>query len=85
MSRITRRNWTEDKFGIVSKGSLPDLFDNTVKSVYRITDQEYDLLAEKMTETEMNLFITENPTYAEKRVMIQLLNKYIDYSVLQDQ
>lgn len=80
MSRITRRNWTPQQLGILSSGGLGDLFDNQFKLTYRVTDQEYDLLGDAMTDDEMSVIVTENPTFSERRQMIQILNKYIHYS-----
>lgn len=76
-SRISRRNWTQDKFGILNSGGLTTLFDNHIKAAYRITDEEYDCMAEKMTDDEMGVFVTEKPTFSQKREMINLLNKYV--------
>lgn len=79
MSRISRRNWLNKDIGYKSSGGMFDLFDNMLKTIYRINDDEYDHLCEVMTDDELNLFITENPTFAEKRKMIGLLNKYVVY------
>jgi hypothetical protein len=56
-----------------------DLFDNNIKSTYRINDDEYDHLCEVMSDDEMDIFVTDKQTYADKRKMIELLNKYIKY------
>ena len=79
MSRIDRRNWLNKDMGIKSKGGILDLFDNQIKVVYRINDDEYDHLCEAMSDEESQLFVTERPTFGEKRKMIELLNKYIRY------
>jgi hypothetical protein len=79
MSRIDRRNWVGKDMGIKSSGGLMDVFDNHIKGLYRINDDEYDHLCEVMTDEETQLFVTENPTFAEKRMMIELLNKNIKY------
>jgi hypothetical protein len=73
MSRIDRRNWLDNDMGIKSKGGMTDLFDNQIKSVYRINDDEFDYLCEVMEDDELNLFVTETPTFAEKRKMIEFL------------
>jgi hypothetical protein len=81
MSRIDRRNWLESDIGYKSSGGIFDLFDNGIKSIYRINDDEFDHLCGVMTDDELNLFVNENPTFAEKRKMIELLNKHIQYNV----
>jgi hypothetical protein len=79
MSRINRKDWLESDMGIKSSGGLLDLFDNQIKMVYRISDDEYDHLCGVMNEDEMNLFVKETPTFSEKRKMIELLNTHISY------
>ena len=77
MSRINRRKWSVEELGLKSSGGLMDLFDNQIKSAYRINDAEYDKMASEMNDDEMKLFVTEKPTFAEKRAMINLLNKFV--------
>lgn len=79
MSRIDRRNWTAGNIGYKSSGGLMDIFDNSVKIIFRIDDKEFDLLAESMTDEEVDLMMTEAQSFAERRKMIQILNKYINY------
>lgn len=79
MSRINRRNWTEEKIGYKEKGGVFDLFDNMFKSVLRITDTEMDKLALECSDEELKLAVTEQLTFTEKRELINLLNKYITY------
>ena len=79
MSRINRKNWLNKDIGYKSSGGMFDLIDNQIKSIYRINDDEYDHLCEVMSDDEMDIFVTDKPTYADKRKMIELLNKYIKY------
>lgn len=79
MSRINRKFWTPKDFGIKETGNLIDVFDNHIKSVYRINDQEFDYLCEVFDDSQIELFVTDNPTYAQKRALITLLNLYIKY------
>jgi hypothetical protein len=79
MSRINRKHWLNKDMGIKSSGGMYDIFDNQIKTVYRINDDEYDHLCEVMTDEETDIFVTEIPTFADKRKMIELLNKYIKY------
>lgn len=65
--------------GILNHGTILDAFDNVIKNVYRISDDEYDNIAENATEEELGILLKENPTFAQKRQMIALLNKYVNY------
>ena len=78
--RLLRKNRTNSECGIKTSGGVTDLFDNTIKSVWRINDQEYDSILEKMTDEEMDLFIKENPTFYEKRKMIILVERLLNLS-----
>lgn len=80
MSRLSRRNRTGEDCGIKSSGGITDLFDNSIKSIWRINDSEYDSILEKMTDTEMDLFLTNNPTFTEKKKMIILVERLLDLS-----
>lgn len=84
MSRLSRRNRTNFECGIKSSGGITDLFDNLIKTTWRITDREYDDILEKMTDEEMDLFIKENPTFNEKRKMIILVERLLDVSEHRD-
>lgn len=79
MSRLDRKHWVGNDMGIKSKGGMFDLIDNHIKTLYRINDDEYDYLCEIMSDEEMDIFVTETPTFSDKRKMIQLLNKHINY------
>jgi len=78
--RIERRKWPDSDFGILSSGGILDAFDNAIKSFYRITDDEYDLMAEKMSDDEMDIFLTEKMSFTHGRSIINLLNKYLENS-----
>ena len=84
MSRLSRRNRTNSDCGIKKSGGLTDLFDNVIKSAWRITDKEYDSILEKMTDEEMSLFLTEKPTFEEKRRMIILVERLLNLSEYRD-
>jgi len=85
MSRLSRRNRTNSDCGIKTSGGLTDLFDNVIKSAWRITDKEYDSILEKMTDEEMSLFLTEKPTFEEKRRMIILVERLLSLSEYRDE
>ena len=80
MSRLLRRYRTNKECGIKTSGGLTDLFDNIIKSTWRLTDEEFDSILEKMTDEEMDLFLTEKPTFEEKRKMIILVERLLNLS-----
>ena len=84
MSRFKRKQRDYTLLKIKSKGGLPDLFDNVIKELWYITDYEYDLILEKMSDEEMDLFLTENPTFTQKRYLLNLVDKYIDLQEYRD-
>lgn len=59
-------------------GSMFDMFDNHIKSAYNLTDEEYDFMADNMTEEEIDLFIKETPTFSERRQILAMRTKYLD-------
>jgi len=85
MSRLLRRYRTNKECGIKSSGGLTDAFDNMIKSVWRISDQEYDQILEKMTDEEMDLFLTEKPSFSEKKRLLILVESILDKSVTRDE
>ncbi len=78
MSRLSRKNRTNSECNIRNSGGITDLFDNTIKSIWRINDTEYDFILDKMTDTEMELFISEKPTFTQKRQMLRLVERLLD-------
>lgn len=81
MSRINRRNWTDNQMGIVSSGGLFDLFDNTLKQLLRVTDDEFDHLIEYMPEGIWDSFLDSKAviSFSDKRKIIEGLNNHINY------
>ena len=79
MSRIKRRTWTMAEFGDRSNKGLFGLMDVAMKQNLRITDDEYDFIAGEMSDEEMDSVLEDRPTFAQRRKIIQILNKYIDY------
>jgi len=73
MSRLARKNWTDDKYGIKSSGGVLDAMDNVVKVVARMTDDEYDYYCDIATDDEIGLLVEENLTFKQKRQLITLL------------
>lgn len=79
MSRINRRAWTMAEFGNRNTKGLFGLMDVAMKENLRITDDEYDFIAGEMSDEEMDNVLEEKPTFAQRRRIIEILNKYITY------
>lgn len=78
MSRLSRRHRTYKDLGIVNNGGLTDLFDNVIKEAYRINDEEYDYISANITEEDMEIIVMDKGlTFAEKRVILYTLDKYV--------
>lgn len=77
MSRLSRKNRTPEDLGIKFSGGLIDLFDNAIKEMFRITDDEFDYLAEHISEDDMNVVFKENPSFTEKRQCLLIVEKYL--------
>jgi hypothetical protein len=79
MSRLSRKNRTYGDIGHKSSGGIMDLFDNEVKSAFRINDEEYDYLIEKMSDDELGLFVgkPEGLNFSEKRSLINIVEGYL--------
>jgi hypothetical protein len=67
------------EFGNRNAKSLFGMMDVAMKKNLRITDREYDFIAGEMTDEEMDNVLEEKPTFAQRRRIIEILNKYIGY------
>jgi hypothetical protein len=74
--RSERKKRTDIEF--LNCGGLTDLFDNLVKEIYYINDDEYDYICEKATNEEIEIFVNENATFGEKRQVLKFIDKYIE-------
>ncbi len=79
MSRINRKNWNADDFGDKNTKGLFGIIDVAMKENFRITDNEYDNFCGNASDEELDLFLSENYSFTEKRKIIEILNKYIKY------
>lgn len=77
MSRLSRKNRTCEDLGIKSSGGMLDLFDNAIKETFRINDDEFDYIAERLSEDEMDIVFKEDQSFNEKRQCILIVEKYI--------
>ena len=74
MSRISRKNRTD--LALKTSGGVFDLFDNTIKEVWSVNDEEYDFIIEDATDEELGLLINEEPTITEiKRTLLFIDSK----------
>jgi hypothetical protein len=64
-------------------GGLTDVFDDAIKGLFNITDDEYDFIASEATDEELDLFLSglgslDTPaTFSEKRKSLEVRNKYL--------
>lgn len=72
MSRLARRN--REDIVIKGCGGLNDIFDDLMKSAWRISDDEYDYILENSTDEELDLILlNEKITISEiKKAMIHV-------------
>lgn len=74
MGRIDRLRTFED-IGFVS--NMFSLMDAVVRETFRITDEQYDKALEEISDEEISALSIVLPTFAEKREMIRIINKYV--------
>lgn len=77
MSRLDRRKRELSELGIKSSGGMLDLFDNAVKETYRLNDDEYDFIAERITDNEADIFLNMKLSFKDKRKVLKILDKYL--------
>jgi hypothetical protein len=53
------------------------MFDDHMKAVFNLTDEEYDYILDKATDEELKLFANDTLTFAEKRQILQIRKKYL--------
>lgn len=75
MSRLERRNRKD--INVKNSGGLFDLVDNVIKLGHRINDEEYEYMAEKMSEDEISLFTNDKPSFSEMRQMLVMVDRYL--------
>jgi hypothetical protein len=77
MSRIDRIKWTDDQLGIKGRGGMMDLMDMMAQSSFRLTIPELDLIGADATDEDLDIISGEPKTFAERRLLIKTLNKYV--------
>lgn len=79
ITRLARRNVDKALFKLKAQGGVFDMFDNVFKETYRVTDSEFDWLAEHLNNEELGL-ITTDPnitpfTFSQKRQLLLILRR----------
>jgi hypothetical protein len=73
-----------DEIEFKGSGGITDLFDDMVKGMFNITDDEYDFIASEATDEDLNTFLSglgslETPsTFTERRKSLEVRNKYLE-------
>jgi hypothetical protein len=68
---------------IVSGGGIHDMFDNVIKVLFNITDDEYDFIAETANDEELNVFLAalgdmeKGSSFTERRKALELRNEIL--------
>ena len=74
--RLSRKN--REDLDLKGSGGLFDIFDDHVKMVFRINDEEYDYLCEVMTDEELDLFVREPTTFSERKLLLITVEGYLN-------
>lgn len=79
ISRLKRKELSNQDINIVNgkKIGIFYLFDNNILSIFRITDEVYDYIAEYTTDDELDILFKEELTFAEKRIFLLKLESCI--------
>lgn len=77
VSRCKRKFRPYEDLKIKSSGGMLDLFDNAIKEVYRVTDDEYDYLAENLSDGELSYFVAEELSFNEKKECLRIVQNHL--------
>lgn len=76
MTRFERKNRSDIEY--IKSGDIIDFFNNEIKNLWFINDDEYDFLLEVLNDEELNLIITNLKTFQLKRKCITLINEKLN-------
>ena len=76
MSRFSRKNRTDIQY--LGCGGITDAFDDMMKQMHRINDDEYDYIIQSSTDEELNGFLPDFNTISEKRKTINFVNRKLE-------
>ncbi len=80
MTRLERKRWLDsddNPFGFKLSGGMMDAFDNVIKELGRMTDDEYDYYCEIATDFELNLITSNKLSFNEKKLLIKFLTEKV--------
>ena len=80
MTRFDRKNRQDIKSNL-SNGNLKigifDIIDDTMKSVWRINDDEYDYIIDNLSDVELKTFSLSDPSITDIKMMISKVNELV--------
>lgn len=89
MSRFDRKKRGEEalklKSNVKGRIGLNELFDDTIKGTWYLTDDEYDTICLKMTDEELDVFLEDKKTFTQKKFVLNAIDKYIDLGEYRDE
>ena len=80
MTRFDRKNRQDIKSSLSngnSKNGIFDLIDDTMKSVWRINDDEYDYIIDNLSDDELKVFSLSDPSITDIKMMISKVNELV--------
>ena len=72
MTRFSRKNRTDIEFK--GCGGITDAFDDMIKELWRINDDEYDYLIDDATDEELDFIIPQFKNISEMKKAIEFVN-----------
>lgn len=75
MTRLSRKHRTDIEYK--NCGGILDIFDDAMKGIWIVNDDEYDYVCEHATEEELDYFVTELDTYSKKKQALLILDKLL--------
>ena len=80
MTRFDRKNRQDIKSNLSNgnlKNGIFDIIDDTMKSVWRINDDEYDYIIDNLSDVELKTFSLSDPSITDIKMMISKVNELV--------
>ena len=80
MTRFDRKNRQDIKSSLSNgnlKNGIFDIIDDTMKSVWRINDDEYDYIIDNLSDVELKTFSLSDPSITDIKMMISKVNELV--------
>lgn len=80
MTRFDRKNRQDIKSNLSNgnlKNGIFDIIDDTMKSVWRINDDEYDYIIDNLSDDELKTFSLSDPSITDIKIMISKVNELV--------